>query len=83
MPSPRHAVTFATIAVAIVALVLIQAVTDMPLPLGLALAAAVSVGILRSSRNSLQIGRYFPELLKIPVLRQLIARPDAEVGPRA
>jgi hypothetical protein len=54
----------------------------MPLPLGLALAAVVSVGILRASRSSLQIGRYFPELLKVPVLRQLIARPDVEVGRR-
>ena len=76
VPTPRHAVTFATIAVAIVALVLVQAVTDMPLPLGLALAAVVSLGILASSRGSLQIGRYFPELLKVPVLRQLIAKPD-------
>ena len=82
VPSPRHVVTFATIAVAIVALILVQAVTDMPLPLGLALAAAVSVGILRVSRSSLQIGRYFPELLKVPFLRQLIAPPDVEVGRR-
>jgi len=82
VPSPRHVVTFATIAVAIVALILVQALTEMPLPLGLALAAAVSVGILRVSRSSLQIGRYFPELLKVPFLRQLIARPDVEVGRR-
>ena len=82
VPSPRHVVTFVTIAVAIAALVLVQALTEMPLPLGLALAAAVSVGILGVSRSSLQIGRYFPELLKVPFLRQLIAQPDVEVGRR-
>jgi O-antigen/teichoic acid export membrane protein len=82
LPTPRLMVTFATIAAAIAALILIQAVTRMPLPLGVALAAAVSVGLLRISRSSLQIGRYFPELLKVPFLRQLIGRPDVEVGRR-
>ena len=82
LPSARHVVTFATIAVALAALLIVQAVTDMPLLLGLVIAAAVSVGLLGISRNSLQIGRYFPELLKVPILRQLIGRPDVEVERR-
>ena len=82
LPTPRLVATFATIAAAIAALILVQAVTGMPLPLGVALAAAVSVGLLRISRGSLQIGRYFPELLKVPFLRQLIGPPDVEVGRR-
>jgi O-antigen/teichoic acid export membrane protein len=83
LPSPRHLAVFCTIAAAIAALTLVQQVTRMPLPLAVVLAATVSVGLLRVSRSSLQLGRYFPQLLKVPVLRQLIGHTDDEVERRA
>jgi O-antigen/teichoic acid export membrane protein len=82
LPAPRYLVTFALIAAALTALTLVQLLTQMPLPLGVALAAAVSVVLLRVSRNSLQIGRFFPELLKVPILRELIGRTDGDVEAR-
>jgi O-antigen/teichoic acid export membrane protein len=80
LPERKHVVTFLAIAVAVGGLTLLQMVTQMPLPIGVALAAIVSAGLLIVSRGSLQIGRYFPELLKVPILRRLIGGPDAEVS---
>ncbi len=82
LPSLRHVLTYATVAVALAALTVVQLVTNMPLLLGVPLVAAVSVGLLRITRRSLQIGRYFPELLKIPVIRELIGKPESEVERR-
>jgi O-antigen/teichoic acid export membrane protein len=80
VPTARHLVTFAIIAVAIGGLTLLQLAVQMPLVVGVGLAAVVSIGLLGITRGSLQIGRYFPELLKVPILRQLIGGPDSEVG---
>jgi O-antigen/teichoic acid export membrane protein len=83
LPDSRHLATFAAIAIAVAGLTLVQHAVQLPLPIGVGLAAVVSICLLAASRGSLQIGRYFPELLKVPILRQLIGRPDAEVGRRA
>lgn len=80
LPERKHVVTFVAIAVAVGGLTLLQMVIQMPLPFGVALAAIVSAGLLIVSRGSLQIGRYFPELLKVPILRRLIGGQDAEVS---
>ena len=82
MPSLRHVLTYLTIAAALAALTIVQLVTNMPLLLGVPLVAAVSVGLLGITRSSLQIGRYFPELLKVPVIRELIGKPESEVERR-
>ena len=83
LPSPRLVLTFATIAAALAGLVILQLVTGMPLLLGVVVAGMVSIALLGVSRGSLQIGRYFPELLKVPLLRQLIGGPDPEAERRA
>jgi O-antigen/teichoic acid export membrane protein len=83
LPAPEHIATFVTIGVAITALTMLQLVTQMPLPIAVVLAAGVSLGLLRASRNSLQIGRFFPELLRVPGLRRLIGGGDADAKRRA
>lgn len=83
LPDPRHLATFAAVALAVAGLAIVQLVIQMPLPVGVSLAAVVSIGLLAVSRGSLQVGRYFPELLKVPILHQLIGPPDAEVERRA
>jgi hypothetical protein len=76
-------VTFGAIALAVAGLTVAQLIFDVPLVVGLVAVAVVSVGLLLASRDSLEIGRYFPELLRVPILRQLIGRPDTKVGGRA
>jgi O-antigen/teichoic acid export membrane protein len=83
LPNRRHIVTFVSIGIAIAALTAVQLVTKMPLVVAVILVAAVSIGLLRASRNSLQIGLYFPELLKVPGLRMLIGGPRDDLERRA
>lgn len=83
VPALRQVVTFGAIALAVAGLTAAQLVFDLPLVVGLVAVAVVSVGLFLASRDSLEIGRYFPELLRIPVLRQLIGRPDTKVDGRA
>ncbi|HSL33853.1 MAG TPA: hypothetical protein VK871_09410, partial [Candidatus Limnocylindrales bacterium] len=83
VPALRQVVTFGAIALAVAGLTVAQLVFDLPLVVGLVAVAGVSVGRFLASRDSLEIGRYFPELLRIPVLRQLIGRPDTKVDGRA
>jgi O-antigen/teichoic acid export membrane protein len=82
LPSATHVVTFVMIALAVTLLTALQLAFGMPLAVGLALTAIVSIGLLLASRDSLQIGRYFPELLRVPLLRDLIGGSGGEVGRR-
>lgn len=76
VPALRHVVTFAAIAIAVVVLTIGQVALNPSLVIGIAAIVAVSLGLLVASRDSLELGRYFPELLRVPVLRQLIGRSD-------
>jgi O-antigen/teichoic acid export membrane protein len=79
LPLPRHLLTFAAIVAAVVGLAVFQVVAAPPLPVGVGLVLVASIVLLAASRDSLEIGRYFPELLKVPFLRALIGRPGREV----
>lgn len=82
LPERRHAVTFVAIAAAVACLTALQVVFGPPLLVGIVVAGVVAVVLLAASRRSLEIGRYFPELLKVPVLRMLIGGSEAEAGRR-
>jgi hypothetical protein len=50
-----------------------------PFFVGIVAAAAVSLALVRINRGALQIGVYFPELLRVPILRRLFgAAPSVE-----
>jgi O-antigen/teichoic acid export membrane protein len=83
LPLARHVVTFAAVIVAVVALAVIQMFLAPHLVISFALVGLASIGLLAASRESLEIGRYFPELLKVPVLRTLVGRPRDEVDSNA
>jgi O-antigen/teichoic acid export membrane protein len=78
LPDRRHAVTFVGIAVAVAGLTVLQIVFGPPLLVGIVVAGLVALALLAASRRSLEIGRYFPELLKVPVLRSLIGGSEIE-----
>jgi hypothetical protein len=71
-------VTFVGIAVAVAGLTVLQIVLGPPLFVGIVVAGLVALALLAASRRSLEIGRYFPELLKVPVLRSLIGGSERE-----
>lgn len=81
IPERRHVLTFAFIAAAVAALAAVQVVLAPPLVVAFALVAAAGLGLLAASRHSLEIGVYFPELRRVPVLRSLIG-PGPEVDRR-
>jgi O-antigen/teichoic acid export membrane protein len=83
VPALRQVVTFGAIALAVAGLTVAQLALDPPLVVGLVAVAVAAVGLLLASRDSLEIGRYFPELLRVPVLRRLIGRPDTKVDGHA
>jgi len=72
LPGARHVAAFASVAVAIVALTATQLVFHPPFVVGFVASAAVSLALIRINRGALQIGVYFPELMRVPVLRRLL-----------
>jgi O-antigen/teichoic acid export membrane protein len=69
----RHGAVYLVIVGATAALALAEwAVRPGPL-LALAMVAVVSCGVLALSRRSLLVADMFPELLRVPVLRRLVA----------
>jgi O-antigen/teichoic acid export membrane protein len=69
----RHGAVYLVIVAATAALGLAEwAVRPGPL-LALAMVAVVSCGVLALSRRSLLVADMFPELLRVPVLRRLVA----------
>jgi len=70
----RYVKVYASIAVAAAGLWMIQAATSPPVVLGLAMAAVVSVLVLRVNRRLLGADEIFPELLRLPLAKQLLGR---------
>lgn len=71
LPGGGQILAFASVIVAVSALTAFQVIVGPPLIVGLAIAAVVSIGLVGLNRHALQIGLYFPELMRIPVLRRL------------
>lgn len=76
LPDGRHVFAFGSIAAAIATLTVFELAVGPPLPVGLALSAALSIALLGINRSALQVGRYFPELLRLPVVGHLFGRPS-------
>ncbi len=57
-----------------VSMLVMQYVLDVNIYVSVAAAAAVSAGILLSCRDKLKVEETFPEVLKIPLMRQLLTR---------
>jgi O-antigen/teichoic acid export membrane protein len=71
-PDVRHLVVFAAIGLALVALMLVELAADLSLIIGLVVIATVWLVLVAGSRRTLELGRYFPELARIPVVRRLV-----------
>ena len=69
----RYAKVYATIVGIAAALWAVQAATAVPAPVSLALAAVASLGVFRLNRHLLDVDNTFPELMRIPLVRKLIA----------
>ncbi len=70
----RYARTYALIAVATVALGLLQLLLDPPFVIALPTAALASLAVVYLSRDVLRIGETFPEILRLPLARRLFGR---------
>jgi O-antigen/teichoic acid export membrane protein len=79
LPDSRLLVSLGMIVVALATIWVVQLTVGLTVVAGVILTGLVSLALLGATRRSLQIGRYFPELLKVPVLRTLIGTPDEEV----
>jgi O-antigen/teichoic acid export membrane protein len=76
LPAAQHVAMYLAIAAAILVLTAIQVTLNPPLPIGIALGGMVWLGLLIGTRRPLDIGRYFPELRRVPVIRALVAPPQ-------
>jgi O-antigen/teichoic acid export membrane protein len=81
LPGLGHVRAFTSVLFAIAILIAFQIAIQPPLIVGAAVAGLVSLGLVGMNRDALQIGLYFPELMRIPVLRRLFgAGAGAGVG---
>jgi len=55
----------------------VELAADPPPPVAFALVALASLGVFLSNRDLLAIGTTFPEVRRVPLLRRLVAAPDA------
>lgn len=65
--------TYVVITIGAISLLLFQVVVDPPIFVSLPLAALVSLGIIRANRAVLNVADMFPELMKIPFVKKLLA----------
>lgn len=68
----RHLKVYATVAVAVLGLLALQVFASPPVPITVAALAITSLLLLRINRSSLAISDTFPELSRIPVLRNVL-----------
>lgn len=71
LPGPRHLAAFASVVIAITGLTALQLALHPPFVIGLLVSAVVSLALVGINRGALQIGLYFPELMRIPIVRRL------------
>jgi O-antigen/teichoic acid export membrane protein len=71
MPGARHVAAFASIGAAIAVLTAFQLAFSPPLAVGIIAAGAVSLVLVGANRGALQIGLFFPELLRLPFVGRM------------
>ena len=71
----RYRRAYTTVLLAMVGLQIIQLVVTVPLVPGLGLASIVSLLVFWLNRDLLDIQRTFPEVLRVPFMRQLLGAP--------
>jgi hypothetical protein len=69
----RYRSIYIVVAVAAAGLLIVQLVLAPPFIVSLVLAMLVSIAVLRINRGALRVEETFPELLRIPGLRWLLA----------
>ncbi len=83
VPERRHVMTFVAIAAMIALLCLLQYVFQPWLIVGVVLGGIAWLVLLLTSRRSLGIATYFPELLRIPGAKRLLVPAETETDPHA
>ena len=68
----RYTGVYVTIALAVPVLFGLELFLHPPLPVSLAVAALATLGVLRTSGRILRVQHTFPELLRVPGVRQLL-----------
>ncbi|HEY7450491.1 MAG TPA: oligosaccharide flippase family protein [Vicinamibacterales bacterium] len=71
----RYRRAYTTVLLAMVSLQIIQLVVTVPLVPGLGLASIASLLVFWLNRDLLDIQRTFPEILRVPFMRQLLGAP--------
>ncbi|HSD79916.1 MAG TPA: oligosaccharide flippase family protein [Solirubrobacteraceae bacterium] len=69
----HHLRVYAVVAAGAAALLAVQLVVDLELAVAIVLTGLVSVGVVAATRNALRVGDTFPELLRVPLLRRVLA----------
>lgn len=69
-----YLIVYVIIGLSALGLLLIQQTTSAPIYVGLALAALASLFVMRLSRGILDIEEIFPEVLRFPLVRQLLVK---------
>jgi O-antigen/teichoic acid export membrane protein len=82
VPAARHVAMYLAIAASILVLTAVQLALAPPLLIGILLGGVLWLGLLIGTRRPLDIGRYFPELRRVPVIGALVAPPPNSVEDR-
>ncbi len=69
---PTFLPVYVTIGIAIVGIALLQFILHASLFISIPITGVVWLGLLRINASRLQVGEIFPELTKVPILKQLI-----------
>jgi O-antigen/teichoic acid export membrane protein len=83
LPGARHLAAFASVIIAITGLTALQLALHPPFIIGLLVSAVVSLALVGINRGTLQIGLYFPELMRIPIVRRLFGAAPSTGEPDA
>jgi O-antigen/teichoic acid export membrane protein len=82
LPGSRHVAAFASIGAAIAGLTAFQLLVAPPLGVGVIAVGAVSLVLVGGNRGALQIGLFFPELLRLPFVGRMFGSTSNAGGGR-
>ena len=79
-PDLRHVLVFTAIGLSLIVLAMLQVAVHAGLVVGLIVIGLVWLALVVGSRRTLELGRYFPELGRIPIVRDLVGAPRPGSG---